>query len=359
MKAAQYYGVGDVRVVDVPEPSAKDHEALIAVEWAGICGSDMHEYTHGPMAIPTKERPNMVTGETLPVTMGHEFCGRVISAPEGANLQEGQAVIVDPRLYCNRCSRCSDGHTQGCTSLGFKGLSGTGGGFSEKVAVDAKLCHPLPDSIDLSLAALVEPLAVAWHAIALCDIQDWSRKSVLILGGGPVGIATVLVLRTHGCKQIYVSEPTVARLAQNKEIADAVFNPITDNIGDKCRELTNSEGVDVAFDCAGVQRGIDVGFDALRFRGLYMNVAAWSTQMVVPFFLFITKEITSKCSLAYDDKDFKDTVDAFVAGKFIGLEKMVSSRIHLDNISQKGFEELVHRKDDHIKILITPDSSKV
>lgn len=97
--------------------------------------------------------------------------------------------------------------------------------------------------------------------------------------------------------------------------------------------------------------------------------------MVVPFFAFITKEITTKCSLAYDDKDFKETVDAFVAGeaslqvslavthseagKFEGLEKMVSSRIHLDDVVARGFEELVHKKDDHIKILVTPDRSKV
>lgn len=190
--------------------------------------------------------------------------------------------MVDPRIYCNSCSRCSKGSTHGCTTLGFKGLN-SGGGFSEFVAVDAKLCYPLPDKVDLSLAALIEPLAVAWHAVALCDISEWENKSALILGGGPIGIACAIVLRARGCKQIFISEPTSTRAEQNRTVSDAVFNPIIDNVGDKCRELTSSEGVDVAFDCAGVQKGFDAGMDALRHRGLYMNVAAWGTPVCLAF----------------------------------------------------------------------------
>ncbi|PSN75630.1 NAD(P)-binding protein [Corynespora cassiicola Philippines] len=291
--------------------------------------------------------------------MGHEFCGKVISAPEGSHLSPGQAVMVDPRIYCSNCSRCKMGSTQGCKSWGFKGLSGSGGGFSEAVAVNASLCYPLPESVDLSLAALIEPLAVAWHAIALLDVSDWLEQSVLILGGGPVGIAHIYVLRALGCKQIYVSEPTSTRAAQNKQIADKVFNPINENVGERCRELTSGEGVDVVFDCAGIQKGLDAGMDSLRFRGTYMNVAAWETPLVMPFAVTFLKEITFKCSLAYDDRDFRATVDAFAAGKFSGVERMITSRIHLDDIAARGFDELVNNKDKHIKIMVTPHKDKV
>jgi len=89
--------------------------------------------------------------------MGHEFCGRVASAPEGSNLKAGQAVVVDPRLYCKSCSRCSATSTNVCRDWGFLGLSGSGGGLSGSVAVDPSMCHPLPDSVPLELAALVEP----------------------------------------------------------------------------------------------------------------------------------------------------------------------------------------------------------
>lgn len=241
--------------------------------------------------------------------------------------------MVDPRIYCSNCSRCKTSNTMGCTTLGFKGISGTGGGFSESIAVDARLCYALPDNVDLQTAALIEPLAVAWHAITLCDIDDWSKKSVLILGGGPIGIACAISLRARGSKQVYISEPTATRAAQNKQLADAVINPTNEDVASRCRGLTGSEGVDVIFDCAGVQRGFDAGMDALKFRGLYMNMAVWTSpvsksyntsrtladnlQMAIPFFHYFMKEITLKCAFAYNDKDFKETVDAFVAGQYL------------------------------------------
>ena len=286
------------------------------------------------MTTPSKARIHPVTGATIPVTMGHEFSGRIISAPADSDLKPGQAVMVDPRIYCANCSRCATGATQGCTSLGFKGLSGTGGGFSETVAVDAKMCYPLPDDTDLSLATLIEPLAVAWHAVAESNVSSWSDRFVLIIGGGPVGVAHVFVLRALGCKHIFVSEPTETRAAHNTKIANEVFNPTTEAVGENCRALTGGEGVDVVFDCAGRQAGFAVGMDALKFKGTYVNVASWlgspvrivrflvsqeadELQMSIPFVPFMVKEIILKCSLAYNDQEFKHTVDAFSAGKSI------------------------------------------
>lgn len=211
--------------------------------------------------------------------MGHEFCGRIVSAPAGSNLTAGQAVMIDPRLYCSNCIRCNVSSTNACFKWGFKGLSGAGGGYSELVTIETKLCYPLPDSVDLSLAALIEPLAVAWHAVSTSGVTEWSKTSALIVGGGPIGIAHVFVLRAKGCKQIFVSEPTSTRAAQNKEIADLVINPLIANVGDKCRELTNGKGVDVVFDCAGIQKGLESGMDALRYKGTYMNVAGWESQV--------------------------------------------------------------------------------
>ena len=236
----------------------------------------------GPATIPPKERPHPLTGESIPATLGHEFCGRVIKAPPGSNLSPGQAIVVDPRLYCRDCSRCATSATHGCRNLGFKGLSGSGGGFSSTVAVDARLCYPLPDSVDLRLAALIEPLAVAWHAVDLCEVADWSEQAVLIAGGGPVGIAHIYVLRAKGCKKIYVSEPTATRAKQNRGIADGVFDPAQEDIVQRCRDVTGGEGVDVVFDCAGVQRAMDAAMGALKFKGLYMNVAGWEKPVRCP-----------------------------------------------------------------------------
>ena len=120
MKAARFYSKSDIRIEDIPTPSPKDGEILIDVAWGGICGTDLHEYLIGPKFIPTKDRPHVLTGEHLPVTLGHEFCGHVrevsgeaVSA-DGTPLKAGQPVMVDPRLNCRSCFSCEGGETNLC-----------------------------------------------------------------------------------------------------------------------------------------------------------------------------------------------------------------------------------------------------
>lgn len=218
--------------------------------------------------------------------MGHEFCGRVIQEAHnlyaGPRLKLGQAVMVDPRLYCHNCSRCTKTFTNGCKKWGFLGLSGGGGGgFSEVVAVDARMCHVLPDSVPLSHAPLIEPLTVACHAVKASGCEDFAGKTVLIIGGGPVGLAVIFALRACGVRNVFVSEPTVKRREQTKEFADAVINPLGEHVGDRCRGLTQGEGVDIVFDCAGIQPGLEDGMDALGWQGVYVNVAGWEKPVSV------------------------------------------------------------------------------
>jgi threonine dehydrogenase-like Zn-dependent dehydrogenase len=211
--------------------------------------------------------------------MGHEFCGRVVQAPadSSSNLKVGQAVMVDPRLCWGSCVNCQSLNTNGCAKWGFLGLSGGGGGLSETVAVDASMCHVLPESVPLELAALIEPLSVAHHAAICADVQDWSIQSVLCGGGGPVAIAVVMILRAQGVGKVFFSEPRAKRREHAVEIADAVINPVKESVGQRCRSLTNGRGVDVVFDCAGVQVGLEAGMDALVFGGICVNVAGWET----------------------------------------------------------------------------------
>ena len=183
--------------------------------------------------------------------------------------------MVDPRLYCGSCQNCASSSTHACHQWGFRGLSGGGGGLSETVAVDASMCYALPDSVPLEIAALIEPLTVAYHALTVSGIKDFNDRSVLILGGGPVGIAVIMCLRAQGVGTVIVSEPTLKRREQNAAFADAVLDPLNESVGDRCREMTVGNGVDVVFDCAGIQPGLNAGMDALVFRGTYVNVAGW------------------------------------------------------------------------------------
>jgi threonine dehydrogenase-like Zn-dependent dehydrogenase len=158
--------------------------------------------------------------------MGHEFCGRISKIGAHSKLEVGQAVMIDPRLFCSDCHGCKTGDTNICKNWGFLGYnSDDGGGFSEYVAVDEKLCHVLPPAVPLAEAALIEPLAVARHALRKSGVDDFQGKTVLVLGGGPVGLAIVFVLKASGAGKIIVSEPTAKRREQNASLVDVVLNP--------------------------------------------------------------------------------------------------------------------------------------
>lgn len=325
MRAAQFHAAGDVRVNEIDEPQAKAGQVLVEVEWGGICGTDLHEYLLGPLLIPCSGHPHSITGDTLPVTLCHEFCGRIAHVPDvgvkgagGEALEVGTPVMVDARLNCGECWLCKGGHSNMCSSWGFLGLSGGGGGFAEKVAVRANMCYPLPEHVRLEDAAIIEPLAVGRHALTVSGFKEgeWKDKSVLVVGGGPVGYAVLCNLKALGVAKAYLSEPTTARQKQCSVLADEVFNSIEQKVPEECRKRTKEQaGVDVVFDCAGIKPGMLDGMAALRPKGTYVNVAGWETTFELPMHFTMLKELEIKMVMAYNDKDFGDTVRDFIAGK--------------------------------------------
>jgi len=335
MKAARYHDRHDIRVEEVSEPSPAPKRVLVEIEWCGICGSDLHEYLSGmlssqlcmtclillgPHTIRKPGNPHPITGDTLPSILGHEFCGRVKSAPENSHFRPGQAVMVDPRLNCGSCRQCSTGADHSCPNFGFLGYNGGGGGgFSEVVGVEERMLYALPENVSLDFAAVIEPLAVAEHAIKLTAVKEWNKQSVLILGGGPVGFATIVMLRAHGVKRVIVSEPTSIRREQTAKIADVVLDPRTDNVGQRCRSMTDDQGVDVVFDCAGIAKALEAGMEAIRFEGTYINIALWEHPVTVPLFPWFTKEVVIKPSMCYNDSDFRDVIQMMAEGMLVHL----------------------------------------
>lgn len=137
------------------------------------------------------------------------------------------------------------------------------------------MCYALPDSVKTDEAALIEPLCVARHGLSVSGIDDFSNLTVLVIGGGPIGISTLWNLRALKAKTLIVSEPTEVRQAHTKDLANHVFSPMKVDIGSECRKLTDGVGVDIVFDCAGIPAGMKAGIDALKPRGDYINLAAW------------------------------------------------------------------------------------
>jgi len=137
MKAARFYGPGDIRIDDVPEPTTQPGTVKVEVEWAGICGTDLHEYLEGPIFAPTADAPHPLTGESVPITLGHEFAGVVAEVGAGVDrVRVGDRVAVEPYIICGTCDACTQGRYNVCATLGFVGLSGYGGGFAQFVVVE-------------------------------------------------------------------------------------------------------------------------------------------------------------------------------------------------------------------------------
>ncbi|SMR47352.1 unnamed protein product [Zymoseptoria tritici ST99CH_3D1] len=346
MKAARYYGATDIRIDhDAPEPIPGPRQLLVDVAWSGICGSDLHFWTIGPS-------PDRTLG--LPSTLGHELCGTVRDPPVWSKFKHGDKVMVDPRICCRGCQACKDGTSAACSDLGYLGGTTEHGGFGERVVVKESELYLLPEKIPLEYAAIIEPLAVVQHAIKVSGVKEWKGKDVLVLGGGPIGFALLLVLKAAGADRVIVSEPAALRREQVKNLSRGVINPIEESVEKKCLELTDGRGAEVVFDCAGVPAGLESAFDAIRFNGLYVMIAVWEKPLEIPCMKFLAKHITMKGAYIFDDDSMGEVLDMMASGKLTGYEKMVTSHIGIDDIVDKGFKELIANKDSHIKILVSP-----
>lgn len=153
MRALRYHGAKDLRVdQDVPEPKCGEDQIKVKPAFVGICGTDLHEY-FSPTFTPSKESPHPVTGESMPVVIGHEFSGTVleIGSKVKTSLVVGDKVAVQPTIACFDCGACKEGFINCCDSAGFVGLSGGGGGMSEAVCVGGDFVFKLPSNIDLDV----------------------------------------------------------------------------------------------------------------------------------------------------------------------------------------------------------------
>jgi threonine dehydrogenase-like Zn-dependent dehydrogenase len=198
---------------------------------------------------------------------------------------------------------------------------------------------------------LVEPLAVGWHAVNASPFKP--TDSVLILGGGPIGLSVIQALRARGCKQIIVSEVSTMRKQYAKDFgAHVVLDPTKDDIVACCRELADGQGVNVTFDAAGVQPGLDQAILALRARGTHVNIAIWEKRCSIFPNDLVFREKRYLGVATYVKGDFEEVINAISDGRLDMCKKMITKRIGLDEVVEEGFKALVKDKDNQVKILV-------
>lgn len=347
MRAAVFRGQEDVAITDVEEPTPGRGQVKVAVAHNGICGTDLHEYYAGPIFVPTEPHP--LTGRRLPVTLGHEFSGTVTEVGEGVeDLAEGDRVTIEPVYRCDECPPCRAGHYNVCQQIGFHGLMADGG-MAQYTIVEARMAHVLPDEVSLELGALVEPMAVAYHAARRGDVGG--GDTAVVFGAGPIGIGIWFALRGLGVEDITVVEPAAARRRAISALGAAdVIDPTTTEPADHVADRTDGRGADAVYDAAGVQPAVEAGLRCLAAHRQMIAVAIYEAPFPVELLNLVLRESAINGSLCYTGADYRAVIDLMAQGHYDTTGWV--SHIPLAGVVD-GFERL--HAGTTMKLLVDPD----
>ena len=245
MRTARLHAVGDLRVADEPMPDAAPGMSLVQVTAVGICGSDLHWWDEGAIGDAKL---------THPLVLGHEGAGVIAEGPRA-----GQRVAIDPAIPCETCRACRDGYRNLCYRLKFSGHGDTDGMMREFMAWPTTALHPLPDRVSDADGAMLEPLGVAIHSVDLGHLPFGGTASVI--GCGPIGLLLIEVLKVAGASSVLAIEP----LAHRREAAERLG---ADEVADPAAfDEALRAGVDVAFEAAGNNEGVELAMASVRPGG--------------------------------------------------------------------------------------------
>lgn len=352
MKALRIHGRKDLRIDDVPPPGAcGPRQVLLQNSFCGICGTDLHEYLHGPIQIPQKPHP--FSGAVIPLILGHEFSGVVLeTGSEVRGVQAGDRVSVQPNVvpggdYYDRrgLSHLSDG-------LAVVGLSYPWGGLAERCLVYEDNVAKLPPEVSDEQGAMIEPAAVAVNAIENAGLS--AGDTVLITGGGPIGALVALAASAAGASKIFLSEPNAVRreLIAKWGVCTGIYDPLSQDVPVLVRSHTESGvGADVAIECVGNSRALATCMDAVRRRGTVVQIGLPTKPAEIDLHKLVTKDITYRGSWAYKNTAWPRVIDLVASGK-LPVEKAITGKIALDAAVEQGFDALAAPDSAHIKILV-------
>ncbi len=351
MKAARWYAQKDIRLDEVPEPFPKKGQVKIKVKWCGICGTDVTEYNAGPVFIPTT-RPHPLTGMQPPVTLGHEFSGDVIEVGEGVtNVKVGDRVTVCPLIYCGTCYYCMWGIHNMCMRLATMGL-GADGAFAEYTIAPSYGCHKIPENMDYETAAFAEPLSTLVRACRKAKIS--SGETVAIIGAGAMGLLALQCAKASGAGKVFVVEPVAKRRAMAERLgATAVFDPTAVDVGKGIAELTNGLRAEVAMECSGVPAGALAALAVTGRLGRIVHVGLQERPVEYPFFRLLVHEKEILTVQGYNDEF--PTAILFLADGRVSVDPLITDKIRLAELVENGLERMVSRRDDVIRILVSPE----
>lgn len=323
MKATLYEGNKTFSVVEKEVEAPAAGEVRVKVAYVGVCGTDVHIY-HGMMDKRVQ----------IPQIIGHEMSGEVDAIGEGVTgFTVGEKVVVRP--LDNRGEQESDkGFSHICKELKFIGIDSPGA-MQEYWNVPSFTLHKLPATIDMKLAALIEPLSVACHDVKRGRVK--AGEVAVVLGGGPIGLLVALAAKELGA-DVVISEVNETRVALAEELGFTVVNPIKTDLVEFVTEKTGGALADVVFEVAGVQPALDVMTQVAGIRGRIVMVAIHGEPKEINLFNFFWKELELLGARVYEGDDYEKAIALISAGE-LPFERLISQVEPLENI-QKLFETI-------------------
>jgi threonine dehydrogenase-like Zn-dependent dehydrogenase len=339
MRALVLRGDYDIGVEDRPDPRPGPAEVVVDVIATGICGSDFHGYS----GENGRRHPGQV--------MGHETVGRIAQlGSEVAGLRPGQLVTVNPVMGCNTCDACASGQQQRCSNRVVLGVAPEiSAAFADRVAVPARNIVVLPDDMPPELGALVEPLAVGYHAVRRGEATAEDR--VLVIGGGPIGQACLLAARRMGVDNLALSDVSASRRQLCAGLGARVIDPTTGNLADSVTAALGAPAT-LVIDAVGVSRTVADALAASALGARIVLVGMGAPQLELAAYALSTGERSVIGSFTYDEAEFAETA-AWVGSVPDGIASLIDGRVGWDGAAQ-SFDDLARGRSTASKILVFP-----
>ena len=341
MKAAIFHEAGKPLIIgEVASPDPGPHELVLKVQACGICGSDLHCTEHGPFVLP---------GNTV---MGHEFSGEVVGlgTQVAGRFAEGDRVTALPIIVPPIPPEGQEDIEPWLRSdVQTIGLGVVPGAYAEYVRVGVTQTKKLPESVSYEMGALVEPLAVGLHAVNRAEMR--SGDNVLVLGAGPIGLASIAFAQRMGAANVIVSEMTDQRRALAESVGATGTIDAKGNVLEQFAELTGAMMPDVVIEAVGIPGMVQQAIDFVKPKGRVVVVGVCQQQDQMMPMVAIMKEVGVQFVLGYEPRDW-DTVLSFMANDRLKVEHLVTHRVGFDAFPD-AFEAL-RTPSDQCKVMLKP-----
>lgn len=340
MKQAIMLKPGEIVFRDVPVSAVASNQIKVKMLKIGVCGSDIHVW-HGKHPYTS-----------YPVVQGHEISARVVEAGSAVtNVKVGDLVTIQPQVVCGTCYPCTHGLYNDCNELKVMGFQTTGMA-SEYFVVDADKALKLPDDMNDEHGAMIEPLAVACHAVS--RYGSVADKNAVVIGGGPIGNLVAQVLLARGAKKVLLSEVSAYRLETAKKCGILTINPKECTLQDAIIQTFGSDAADVIFECIGSPATIREAVDVARKGSTIIVVGVVPNLAPINMGFVQDHELSIIGSAMYQTNDYRSAIDLVKKGS-IEFDALITHHVAFSRYPD-AYRLIEEQRDKAMKVMI--DMSK-